>query len=345
MAEEFVKTEAFVKADRLVTVFGGSGFVGRHVVRALARRGWRVRVAVRRPDLAFHLQPLGTVGQIHAVQANVRYPESVAHALRDAQAAINLVGILRESGEQHFDAVHHLGAQSVAKAAKQAGTEVFVQMSAIGADPSGSSAYARTKAFGEAAVRQILPDAIIMRPSVVFGPEDQFFNRFAAMARLMPALPLIGGGATKLQPVFAGDVATAIALAADGKAKPGTIYELGGPEVATLQRIMKFVLTVTGRRRRLVPVSFARAKIARLRHRNHAKLSLGLFPEMFTITQDQVELLEATILSRRKRRPKDELFAASASCPNRSRPLCLPISTATAKPGNSPVRARSETHS
>ena len=263
--------EELVKSDRLATVFGGSGFVGRHVVRALARRGWRVRVAVRRPDLAFHLQPLGTVGQIHAVQANVRHPGSVAHALRDAQAAINLVGILHESGAQRFDAVHHLGAQFVAKAAKQAGAEVFVQMSAIGADPSGSSVYAKTKAFGEAAVRQILPDAIIMRPSVVFGPEDQFFNRFAAMARLMPALPLIGGGATKLQPVFAGDVAT--------------------PEVATLRRIMTFVLTVTGRRRRLISISFGRARSLAFVTGIIRKLSLGLFPEILTITSDQVKLL------------------------------------------------------
>jgi uncharacterized protein YbjT (DUF2867 family) len=272
-------------------VFGGSGFVGRHVVRALARQGWRVRVAVRRPDLAFHLQPLGTVGQIHAVQANVRHPESVAHALRDAQAAINLVGILHESGAQRFDAIHHLGAQSVAKAAKQAGAEVFVQMSAIGADPSGSSVYAKTKAFGEAAVRQNLPDAIIMRPSVVFGPEDQFFNRFAAMARVMPALPLIGGGETKLQPVFAGDVATAIALAADGKDKPGIIYELGGPEVATLRRIITFVLTVTGRRRRLIPISFGRARSLAFVTEIIRKLSLGLYPEILTITPDQVRLL------------------------------------------------------
>jgi uncharacterized protein YbjT (DUF2867 family) len=285
MAEELVKT------DRLVTVFGGSGFVGRHVVRALALRGWRIRVASRRPDLAFHLQPLGDVGQIHAVQANVRDPQSIAHALRDAQAAINLVGILRESGAQRFDAIHHLGAQSVAKAAKQAGTLVFVQMSAIGADPSGSSVYAKTKAFGEAVVRQILPDAIIIRPSVVFGPEDQFFNRFAAMARLMPALPLIGGGATKLQPVFVGDVATAIALAIDGKAASGTIYELGGPEVATLRRIITFVLTVTGRRRRLIPVSFGRAQLLAFVTEIIRKLSLGLFPEILTITSDQVKLL------------------------------------------------------
>jgi uncharacterized protein YbjT (DUF2867 family) len=285
MAEELVKT------DRLVTVFGGSGFVGRHVVRALALQGWRIRVASRRPDLAFHLQPLGDVGQIHAVQANVRDPQSIAHAVRDAQAAINLVGILRESGAQRFDTIHHLGAQSIAKAAKQAGAVVFVQMSAIGADPSSSSVYARTKAFGEAAVRQILPDAIIMRPSVVFGPEDQFFNRFAAMARLMPALPLIGGGATKLQPVFVGDVATAITLAVDGKAASGTIYELGGPEVATLRRIITFVLTVTGRRRRLIPVSFGRARSLAFLTEIIRKLSLGLFPEILTITSDQVKLL------------------------------------------------------
>jgi uncharacterized protein YbjT (DUF2867 family) len=279
------------RSDRLVTVFGGSGFVGRHVVRALARQDWRIRVAVRRPDLALHLQPLGRVGQIHAVQANVRYPESVAHALRDAQAAINLVGILQERGAQRFDAVQHLGAQTVARAAKEMGIGAFVQMSAIGADPSAISVYAQTKAFGEAAVRQILPDAIIVRPSVVFGPEDQFFNRFAAMARFMPALPLIGGGETKLQPVFAGDVATTIALAVDGKAKPGTTYELGGPEVATLRRIVTFVLAVTGRRRRLIPISFDRARVLASFSEALSKLTLGLFPEMLTITKDQVELL------------------------------------------------------
>jgi uncharacterized protein YbjT (DUF2867 family) len=286
-------SDEFLGANRLVTVFGGSGFIGRHVVRALARRGWRVRVAVRRPDLAFHLQPLGKVGQIHAVQANLRYPESVAHALRDAAAAVNLVGILEQTGAQHFDAIQHLGAQTVAQAVKDAGLDLFVHMSAIGADPTGVSLYARTKAFGEAAVRQILPGAIITRPSVVFGPEDQFFNRFAAMARLMPALPLIGGGKTKLQPVFAGDVATAIVLALEGKAKPGTIYELGGPEVATLRRINEFVLKVTQRQRWLVPVSFERAKLLASVTEVATKLSLGLYPEMFRITKDQVELLHA----------------------------------------------------
>jgi uncharacterized protein YbjT (DUF2867 family) len=276
---------------RLATVFGGSGFVGRYVVRALAQRGWRIRVASRRPDLAFHLQPLGTVGQIHAVQANVRYPESVTHALRDAQAVVNLVGIMHERGAQRFDAIHHLGAEHVAKAAKQAGLEILVQISAIGVDPSAASFYAQTKAFGEAAVRQIMPDTIIMRPSVIFGREDQFFNRFAAMARLTPALPLIGEGKTKFQPVFVGNVAEAIALAVDGKAVPGTTYELGGPEIATLRQIIEFILSITGRKRRLVPLSFKSAATVAFVTETVHKLSFGLFPEIFMITSDQVKLL------------------------------------------------------
>jgi uncharacterized protein YbjT (DUF2867 family) len=279
------------KTARLVTIFGGSGFVGRYVARALAQRGWRIRVASRRPDLAFHLQPLGGVGQIHAVQANVRYPESVAHALRDAQAAVNLVGIMHQRGAQRFDAIQHLGAENIAKAAKQAGLEIFVQMSAIGVDPSAASAYAQTKAFGEAAVRQVMPDAIIVRPSVIFGPEDQFFNRFAAMARFMPALPLIGEGKTKFQPVFVGDVAEAIALAIDGKAVPGTTYELGGPEIATLREIITFILSVTGRTRRLAPLSFKSAATVAFVTEIMHKLSFGLFPETFLITSDQVKLL------------------------------------------------------
>jgi NADH dehydrogenase len=278
-------------SDRLVTVFGGSGFLGRYVVRALARRGWRIRAASRRPDLAYHLQPLGKVGQIQAVQANVRSIESVAHALRDAQAAVNLVGILHERGAQQFDGLHRIGAENVAKAAKQASLDALVHLSAIGADPSARSVYAQTKAFGEAAVRQIVPGAVIMRPSVVFGPEDQFFNRFATMARLMPTLPLIGGGETKFQPVFVGDVAEAIALAVEGKVVPGTTYELGGPEIATLREIITFILSVTGRKRRLIPLSFKSASaIARITEAAH-KISLGLFPQAFLITADQVELL------------------------------------------------------
>ena len=203
--------------ETLVTVFGGSGFLGRSVVRALCKRDYRVRVAVRRPQLAGHLQPLGRVGQIHAVQANLRYPASVEAAMRDADVAINLVGILAPSGAQTFDAVQAKGADTVAKAASAAGARM-IHVSAIGADENSLSHYARAKAAGEKAVLAALPSAIIMRPSIVFGPEDQFTNRFAALARMAPALPLIGGGITKMQPVYVGNVATAVADAVDGKA-------------------------------------------------------------------------------------------------------------------------------
>ncbi len=205
------------RTNRLVTIFGGSGFLGRYVARELARRGWRIRIATRRPDLAFHTQPSGRVGQINAVQANLRYPESILPALQNADAVVNLVAILREQGGQSFDAVNHLGARAVAEAVRAAGIESFVHVSALGADPESPSHYARSKAAGEAAVLENTPNAVILRPSVVFGPEDKFFNRFAAMARLMPALPLIGGGKTKLQPVHVADVAEAIVRAATEK--------------------------------------------------------------------------------------------------------------------------------
>src|SRR6202023_3106990 len=201
--------------DTLVTVFGGSGFLGRSVVRALAKRDYRIRVAVRRPELAGHLQPLGRGGQIHAVQANLRYPASIEAAMRDSHAAINLVGILAESGTQTFDAVQALGAGVVAKAAGAVGARM-VHVSAIGADANSLSGYARAKAAGERAVLSAVPTATILRPSVVFGPEDQFTNRFASLAWVSPVLPLIGGGLTKLQPVYVGDVATAVADAVDG---------------------------------------------------------------------------------------------------------------------------------
>jgi NADH dehydrogenase len=284
-------TEALVKTDRLVTVFGGAGFVGRHVVRALARHGWRIRVASRRPDLAFHLQPLGRVGQIHAVQANLRYPASVARALHDVDAVVNLVGIMHQNGAQRFDAVHAFGARAVAKATKEAGISRLVHISAIGADPESTSVYARTKAQGEAFVCETVPEAVILRPAVVFGPEDDFFNRFAAMARLLPALPLIGGGGTKFQPVFVGDVAETVALALDGKVSAGAPYELGGPEVASLREIMQFVLAVTERKRLLVPLPFPLARLMAQGTEIAKMLSLGLFPDLFAITRDQVELL------------------------------------------------------
>ena len=192
--------------DTLVTVFGGSGFLGRSVVRALCKRDYRVRVAVRRPELAGYLQPLGRVGQVHTVQANLRYPASVEAALRDSHVVINLVGVLTESGKQTFDAIQARGAETVAKAAASAGS-ALVHVSAIGADAQSPSRYARAKAAGEAAVMAAVPSATIFRPSVMFGPEDQFTNRFAALARMSPVLPLIGGE-TKMQPVYVGDVAS-----------------------------------------------------------------------------------------------------------------------------------------
>ena len=270
--------------DTLVTVFGGSGFLGRSVVRALCKRDYRIRVAVRRPELTGYLQPLGRVGQIHAVQANLRYPASVEAAMRDSQVAINLVGILAPSGAQTFDAVQAKGADTVAKAASAAGARM-IHVSAIGADENSPSHYARAKAAGEKAVLAALPSAIIMRPSIVFGPEDQFTNRFAALARMAPALPLIGGGITKMQPVYVGDVATAVADAVDGKAKPGATYELGGPEVLTFREIIEAILEITDRKRALVSLPFGLAKLQ--------ALFLQFAPGALKLTPDQVELLRS----------------------------------------------------
>ena len=268
--------------DTLVTVFGGSGFLGRSVVRARCKRDYRVRVAVRRPELAGFLQPLGRVGQIHTVQANLRYPASVEAALRDSHAVINLVGILAESGEQTFDAVQAKGAGTIAKAAAAAGA-AMVHVSALGADAQSASRYARAKAAGEQAVREAVPSATIFRPSVVFGPEDQFTNRFAALARMSPVLPLIGGE-TKMQPVYVGDVATAIADAVDGKAKPGATYELGGPEVLTMREIIEAILAIIERERMLVPLPFGLARFK--------AAFLQFAPGALKLTPDQVTLLE-----------------------------------------------------
>ncbi|MBS7803077.1 complex I NDUFA9 subunit family protein [Rhizobiales bacterium TNE-4] len=279
-------------ANQLVTVFGGSGFIGRHVVRALAKRGYRVRVACRRPDLAFFLQPLGNVGQIHAMQANLRYPDSVAAAVQGADAIVNLVGILTEGGKQRFDAVQAEGAAAIARAAKAAGITRFVQMSAIGADAASDSVYAQTKAAGEKAVLDVIPSAVILRPSIVFGPEDQFFNRFASLARIAPALPLVGGGGTKFQPVFVGDVAEAVALGVDGALKGGTIYELGGPQVSSFRDLLAFVCETTGRKRALVPLPFGVARIQAGVMEALKYATFGLLPEEFLLTRDQVTLLE-----------------------------------------------------
>jgi NADH dehydrogenase len=270
--------------DTLVTVFGGSGFLGRSVVRALCKRDYRIRVAVRRPELAGHLQPLGKVGQIHAVQANLRYPASVEAAMRGSHAAINLVGILTESGAQTFEAVQGDGPGAVAKAASAVGARM-VHVSAIGADENSLSHYAQSKAAGEKAVLSAAPAATIMRPSVVFGPEDQFTNRFAALARTSPVLPLIGGGLTRLQPVYVGDVATAVADAVDGKTTAGATYELGGPEVLTMREAIEIILATIERRRALISLPFGLAKLQ--------ALLLQFAPGPLKLTPDQVALLRS----------------------------------------------------
>jgi len=267
----------------LVTVFGGSGFLGRYVVRALARRGWRIRVAVRRPDLAGHLQPYGRVGQIHAVQANIRNVPSIVRAVQGADAVVNLVGILSEGGRQSFDAVQAFGAGAVARAARDAGAARLVQISAIGAAPQSRSGYGRSKAEGERLVLEAFPGAVIIRPSIIFGPEDDFFNRFAAMARLSPVLPLVGGGRTRFQTVYVGDVAEVAARGVDGLLKPGTTYEIGGARIATFRELMELMLREIGRKRLFAPIPFplARALGAVLQYLPGAPL-----------TADQVAMLE-----------------------------------------------------
>lgn len=271
-----------LQTPKLVTVFGGSGFLGRHVVRALAKRGYQIRVATRRPELAVHLQPLGNVGQIQAVQANLRVRWSVDRAVQGADHVINLVGILFEGGRQKFSTVQDLGARTVAEAARSVGAGL-THVSAIGADERSQSLYAKTKARGEKAVLETIDDAVIFRPSIVFGPEDQFFNRFANMARYSPVLPLIGGGQTKFQPVYVGDVAEAVARSVDGAVKGGEVHELGGPNVMSFQQIMEQLLKVIGRQRMLVPVPWWLASF-------QASI-LGLLPNPL-LTPDQLILLK-----------------------------------------------------
>ncbi|WLS03975.1 complex I NDUFA9 subunit family protein [Shinella oryzae] len=269
----------------LVTVFGGSGFVGRHVVRALARRGYRIRVAVRRPDLAGFLQPMGGVGQISFVQANLRYRQSVDRAVAGSDHVINCVGLLLESGRNTFDAVQDFGARAVAEATRAAGA-ALTHISAIGADEKSASTYSRTKARGEAAVLRAVPDAVILRPSIVFGPEDGFFNKFATMARFSPVLPLIGGGHTKLQPVYVADVAEAVARSVDGTIARGRIYELGGPEVLTFRQCLETMLRVTDRKNPFVSLPFGVASLIG----SIASLVPFVNPPL---TSDQVTLLRA----------------------------------------------------
>ncbi|MGE0239046.1 MAG: complex I NDUFA9 subunit family protein [Parvibaculaceae bacterium] len=270
-------------SETLITLIGGSGFVGRHIVRSLAKRGYRIRVACRRPDLAGHVQPLGVPGQIMPVQANVRYPDSLAAVSDGAHAVVNLTGVLYSAGAQSFDAIHVFGAEAAARAAKAAKAKLFIQMSALGADARSTSDYAKSKAEGEARARANFQGAIVLRPSIVFGPEDDFFNRFAAMARFSPALPLIGGGETKFQPVFVGDIAQAVTQLIDAGIASGRTYEFGGPEVMSFRQLLEFTLKTVGRKRLLVPLPWPVARIQ--------AMILELLPKPL-LTTDQVELLK-----------------------------------------------------
>ncbi|KQP20247.1 complex I NDUFA9 subunit family protein [Methylobacterium sp. Leaf100] len=276
---------------QLVTVFGGSGFLGRHVVRALAKRGYRIRVAVRRPDLALFLQPLGKVGQIVAVQANLRYPESIAAAVHGADVVVNLVGILQETGRQSFAKLQAEGAGEIARAAAAVGAPL-VHVSAIGADAGSPSAYARTKALGEARIGEAGGEHVILRPSLVFGPGDSFFNRFASLARVLPVLPL-AGARSRFQPVYVGDVAEAVTRAVEGRVPAGRVYELGGPEVATLDAIVRYMLTVIMRRRKVLDLPLPVARLQARALEIVDTLTLGLLPDSLKLTRDQVTLLQS----------------------------------------------------
>ena len=270
-------------AAHLVTVFGGSGFLGRHLVKRLAQSGARVRVAVRDAEGANFLKPMGDVGQIVPMQANVRDDASVARAVEGADAVVNLVAILYQSGRQRFAAVHVQGARRAAKAAADAGAGRFIQVSAIGADAHSPAEYARTKAAGEAAVREAFAQATIVRPSILFGPEDAFFNRFAALARLSPALPLVGGGGTRFQPIYVGDVAEAIMRILDDPETKGKTFELGGPRVYTWRELMELVLKEVGRKCLLLPLPFPLLMVE--------AMFLELLP-VPPLTRDQVNLLK-----------------------------------------------------
>ncbi len=266
----------------LVTIFGGSGFLGRHTVRALARAGWRIRVATRHPARGFFLRPLGTVGQIDFVKCDVADADNVAAAVMGANAVINLTGILFQKG-QTFEDVQAEGAANIAKAAAAAGVNALVHVSAIGADAQSESKYATTKAQGEQAMREAFPDAVILRPSIIFGPEDGFFNKFAGMARFLPMLPLVGGGHTRFQPVFVGDVAAAIVQALSSPATRGRTFELGGPSIDAFKELLQMILRETGRKRLLVPLPFALASLK--------AAFLQLLPNP-VLTMDQVKLLK-----------------------------------------------------
>ena len=273
--------------SKLVTIYGGSGFVGRYIARRMAKAGWRVRVAVRRPNEAIFVKPYGVVGQVEPVLCNIRDDASVARAMIGADAVVNCVGILARNGKNTFDAVQAEGADRIARTAADQGINQMVHVSAIGADAHSDSEYARTKALGEAAVLKYMPSAVILRPSIMFGPEDQFFNRFASMSRLGPILPVVGAD-TKFQPIFVDDVAHAAERGLTGHAEPG-IYELGGPDVRDFRSLMSTMLGIIRRRRAVVNIPFFLANIMGFAFDMVNSLSLGLIPAQ--ITRDQVSNL------------------------------------------------------
>jgi NADH dehydrogenase len=272
----------------LVTVFGGSGFIGAQVVRALAKRGYRVRIAVRRPNVSYRMRVLGEVGQIELVQANLRNGPSIVRALDGAEACINLVGILYEQGRQRFQTLHAKGAEDVAQAAAKQGITRFVQMSALGASLEADSKYARTKAMGEEAVRKAIPQAVIIRPSVVFGQDDSLFNRFAGLASLLPVIPLPGGGETRFAPVFVGDLAQAIVNALTDPASAGKTYEIGGPRTYSYRQLMELTLAEIHKHRALLPLPWALSSLIG----ELAELPSKVLPIPPVLTADQVASLK-----------------------------------------------------
>ena len=276
-------------SGELITVFGGSGFVGKYVVRDLCRKGYRVRVAVRNPHVAGDQRLAGDVGQVQIVQANVRNRPSIERAVEGAYAVINLVGILYEKGAQTFNGTQELGAKNVAEIAAAEGVQHFVHMSAIGADKNSEARYAQTKADAEEAVRAHMPNAVIIRPSIIFGQEDEFFNRFADMAKTVPVLPSIGGGTTKFQPVYVGDVAKAIVSAIETPDAAGRVFELGGPETYTFKEVLEYILETTDRKALLLPLPFWLAGLIGLIMGGLFKLWPFSGPPL---TNDQVQMLK-----------------------------------------------------
>ncbi len=270
--------------DTLVTVFGASGFIGRNIVRELAKRGARVNAVCRDVEKAKFLKPMGVVGQVTPMRADVTDPAAIERAVAGASMVVNLVGILYASGRNTFDAVQATAPGLIARAAKNAGAKAMVHVSAIGADAQGSAAYARSKAAGEAAVLEAFPEATILRPSIVFGADDNFFNQFAAYAVFAPTLPLIGGGFTRFQPVYVDNVADAVIAALETPEARGETYELGGPEICNFRQLLEMVVRETNRKTWLVDVPFWAASIQ------------GGLLEMLPrppLTRDQVELLKS----------------------------------------------------